>query len=145
MYSKNFSIWVIDEVQAFLLVGFFAYPAWASLVAQMVKNLPAMQETRVWSLSQEDSLEKGMATHCSVLVLRSPGTEEPDGLKSMGLQRVRHDWLRLWIFSIGECCGLRRNNWGVDIMLNWCLDFTYCFRGYGPWADLTFISCSSGG
>ena len=110
MYSKDFSIWVTEEVQAFLLVGCFAYPAWASLVAQMVKNLPAMQETRVWSLSQEDPLEKGMATHCSILARRTPGTEGPDGLQSMGLQRVRHDWLTLWIFSLADCCGLRWNN-----------------------------------
>ena len=49
-------------------------------MAQMVKNLPAMQETQVWSLGQEDSLEKGMATHSSILVWRIPWTEEADGL-----------------------------------------------------------------
>ena len=64
---------------------------WASLVAQMVvKNLPAMQETQVQSLSQEDPLEKGMATHSSVLGWRSSRTGEPGALQSMGLQRVRH-------------------------------------------------------
>ena len=52
----------------------------ASLVAQMVKNLPAMQETRVWSLGWEDPLEKGMATHSSILAWGIPYTEEPDGL-----------------------------------------------------------------
>ena len=56
----------------------------ASLVAQMVKNLPAMRETSVWSLGQEDLLEKGMATHSSVLAWRTPWTEEAGGLKSMG-------------------------------------------------------------
>ena len=61
------------------------------LVAQMVKNLPAMWETWVQSLGQEDPLEKGMATHSSVLTWRIPGTEEPGGLQSVGLQRVRHD------------------------------------------------------
>ena len=61
----------------------------ASLVAQMGKNLPAMQETL--SLSLEDSPEKGMATHSSILAWRIPWTEEPRGLQSMGLQRVRHD------------------------------------------------------
>ena len=63
----------------------------ASLVTQMVKNLPAMQETRVPSLGQEDLLEKGMATHSRILAWRIPWTEQPGGLQSMGLQRVRYD------------------------------------------------------
>ena len=57
----------------------------------MVKTLPAMQETWVQSLDQEDPLEKEMATHSSVLVWRIPRTEEPGGLQSMGSQRVRQD------------------------------------------------------
>ena len=57
----------------------------------MVKNLPAMQETRVRSLGQEDPLEKGMSTHSSILAWRIPWTEKPCGLQSMGLQRVGHD------------------------------------------------------
>ena len=57
----------------------------------MVKNLPAMQETLVQSLGQEDALETGMATHSSILAWRIPWTEEPDGLQSMGSQRVGHD------------------------------------------------------
>ena len=61
-------------------------------VAQMVNNLPAMQETCVQSLGQEDSLEREMATHSSVLAWRIPWTEEPGGIQSMGLQRVGHDW-----------------------------------------------------
>ena len=60
------------------------------LVAQMVKSLPAMQETWIQSLGQEDSLEKGMATHSSILALRIPWTEEPGELQSMGSHRVRH-------------------------------------------------------
>ena len=56
----------------------------SSLVAQMVKNLPTMQETSVQPLGQEDPLEKGMATHSSVLDQRIPWTEEPGGLQSMG-------------------------------------------------------------
>ena len=60
-------------------------------VAQTVKNLPAMQETRVQPLGQEDPLEKGMATHSSVLAWRIPRTEEPGGLQSTGSQRVGHD------------------------------------------------------
>ena len=58
----------------------------------MVKNLPAIQETRVQSLSREDSLEKGMATHSSILAWRIPWTEKPGRLQSIGLQRVGHDW-----------------------------------------------------
>ena len=57
----------------------------------MVKNLPAMQETRVLSLGWEDPLEKEIATHSSILAWRIPWTEEPDGPQSMGLQRVGHD------------------------------------------------------
>ena len=64
----------------------------ASLVAQTVKNLPAVQETQVQSLGQEDSLEKGVATHFGILAWRIPWTEEPGGLKSMRSQRVRHNW-----------------------------------------------------
>ena len=63
----------------------------SSLVAQGLKHLPAMQETQVRSLGQEDPLEKEMATHSSILVWRMPWTEEPGGLQSTGLQRVRHD------------------------------------------------------
>ena len=58
--------------------------SWASLVAQTVKNLPAVQKTRVQSLGQEDPLEKGMATHPSILAWRIPWTEEPSRLQSMG-------------------------------------------------------------
>ena len=57
----------------------------------MVKNLPAAQETCVRSLGQEDPLEKGMATHSSILAWRILWTEEPGRLQSMGSQRVRHD------------------------------------------------------
>ena len=69
----------------------FSRVIWASLVAQMVKNLPAMQETQVQSLGQENPLEKGMATHSSILAWRIPWTEKPGGLQSMGSQRVRQD------------------------------------------------------
>ena len=64
---------------------------WASQVAQMIKNLPAIQKTWVQSLGQEDPLEKGMATHSSILAQRIAWTEEPGGPQSTGLQRVRHD------------------------------------------------------
>ena len=58
--------------------------SWVSLVAQMVKNSPVMQETRVQLLGWEDPLVKGMATHTSILAWRILWTEEPDGLQSMG-------------------------------------------------------------
>ena len=64
----------------------------ASLVAQTIKNPPAMQETPVQSLGQEDPLENEVATHSSILAWRIPQTEEPDRLQSMGSQRVGHDW-----------------------------------------------------
>ena len=60
-------------------------------MAQMVKNLPAIQETWVQSLGQEDPLEEEMATHSSILAWRIPRTEEPGGLQSLGLQRVGHN------------------------------------------------------
>ena len=61
-------------------------------MAQTVQNSPAMQETWVQSLGQEDSLEKGLATHSSILAWTVPWTEEPGGLQSMGLQSiVGHD------------------------------------------------------
>ena len=61
------------------------------LVDQMEKNLPAMQKSWIRILGQEDTLEKGLATHSSILAWRIPWTEEPDGLQSMGLQRVGHN------------------------------------------------------
>ena len=64
---------------------------WASLVAQKVKNLPAMWETQVQSLGWEDPLEKGTASHSSLLAWRIPRTEEPGGLQSMESQRVGHE------------------------------------------------------
>ena len=63
---------------------------WTSLVAQMVKNLPEMQETCIPSLVWEDPLEKEMATHSSILAWRIPWKEESGRLQSMGSQRVRH-------------------------------------------------------
>ena len=72
-------------------IGYPVQFSWASLVGLMVKNLPEMWETWVWSLGWEDHLEKGMATHCSILAWRIP-TEEPGGLQSMGPQKSQ-TWL----------------------------------------------------
>ena len=63
----------------------------AQMVVQTVKNPPAMQETWVQALDQEDPLEKEIATHCSILAWETPWTEEAGGLQSMGSQRVGHD------------------------------------------------------
>ena len=86
-------------------IGGRHYASWASLVAQLVKNLPVMQETWVQSLGQEDPLENIMAAHSSILAWRIPWTEEPGRLQSMGLQRVGHDWVTFtlcWLYKIGS-------------------------------------------
>ena len=86
MLPTIIQLWSIDSVTIGL-----SFMTRASLVAQMVKRLPAMWETRVRSLGWEDLLEKEMATHSSILAWRIPGTEEPGRLQSMGSQRVGHD------------------------------------------------------
>ena len=75
--------------------------SWASLVAQMVENLPAMQETWIWSLGWEDSLEKGKATHSTILSWRIP--------KTVKSQRVKHDFLWKW----ATFTSLQQLNWGI--------------------------------
>ena len=70
------------------------------LVAQMVKNLPTMQETHLWFKVREDSLEKGVATHSSILAWRILWMEEPGRLQSIGSQRVRHD--EQWTLSLSH-------------------------------------------
>ena len=80
----------VDVGYFFLVLGWLLGLS-ASLVAQMVKRLPTMQETRVRSLGWEDPLEKEMATHSSIHAWKIPWTEEPGGLQSIGSQRVRHD------------------------------------------------------
>ena len=77
-WSSFFECWVLSQL-------------FASLVVQRVKRLPAMQETWVWFLSQEDPLEKELATHFSNPAWRIPRTEKPGWVQSMGLQRDRHD------------------------------------------------------
>ena len=71
--------------------GRYQHPPGSSLVAQLVKSLLAMREIWFQSVGQEDPLEKEIATHSSILAWKILGTEEPGGLQSMGLQRVRHD------------------------------------------------------
>ena len=72
-------------------LGLLADPV-ASLVSQRVKHLLTMWETQVWSLGWDDSLEKEMATHSSILAWKIPWMEKPGGLQSVGSQIVRHDW-----------------------------------------------------
>ena len=108
------SCWIYGEpfMKALLLLSIFGYGNSLSVLHQSytnpdngippgslgfpngsaVKNLPPMQETRVWSLGQEDPLEKERATHSSILAWEIPGTEEPGGLQSTGLQRLRNNW-----------------------------------------------------
>ena len=74
----------VDKVMSLLFNMLSRLVIWASLVAQRLKHLPGMQETWVRSLGQEDSLEKGMATHSSILAWRISRTEEPSGLQSTG-------------------------------------------------------------
>ena len=88
MHTKNTCvvkiIYILNNLYVYIYVG-------ASLVAQLVKNPPAMWETWVRSLGWEDPLEKGMATHSSILAWRTSWTEEAGGLQSMGSQRVGRD------------------------------------------------------
>ena len=72
-------------------IGYSLQYSWASLVAQLVKNRLAVRETWAQSLSWEDPLEKGKATHSSILAWKIPWTEEPGGLQSMESQRVKHN------------------------------------------------------
>ena len=73
-------------------IGYSLQYSWASLVGQVVKNPPTMQETWIRPLGWEDTLEKGMATHSSILAWRTAWTDEPGKLQSMGSQRVGHNW-----------------------------------------------------
>ena len=76
-------------------IGYPLQYSWASLVAQIVKNPPTIQETWVRSLGWEDPLEEGMATHSSIFAWRIPRTEEPSGLQSLRSQRVQHETERI--------------------------------------------------
>ena len=120
----------------------------ASLVAQMVKRLLSTWETRVWSLGQEDPLEKESATHSSTLAWKIPWTGEPGRLQFMGSQRVGHDWATSLHFSSWEKVGEGNGNplqyswlespmdggawWaavhGVAKSQTWLNDFTFTFH-----------------
>ena len=88
----GFHAGVIKATDKIILnLGWVLNPMGLPWVAQVVKHLPAMQETQVQSLGWEDPLEKEMATHSSILAWRISWTEGPGGSQSMGLQRVRHE------------------------------------------------------
>ena len=76
----------------------------ASLVAKMVNNQPALQETQIWYLGREDPLDKEMVIHSNIFAWEIAWTEEPDGLQSIGLQRAGQDWVtNTW--SLGTAAG----------------------------------------
>ena len=89
-WGEVLSLYAFPFTHICVCMPFYTY-TWVSLVAQLVKNPPAMQETLVQLLGWEDSLEEGIETLSSILAWRIPWTEEPGRLQSMGLQRVR--WL----------------------------------------------------
>ena len=88
-YYTEWNEWETDKYR--ILMHIYGIEG-ASLVTRVRKNLPAMQEIWVWSLDQEDPLEKGTAIHSSILAWRIPWTEAASRLQSMGWQRIRHDW-----------------------------------------------------
>ena len=98
--STSLLVWVARKFR----VGFVC-SSHVCLVAQTVKNLPAMQETQVQSLGQEDPLEKGIATYSSILAWRIPRTEEAGGLQSMRSQWVRNNWATdTFLFLLSNVC-----------------------------------------
>ena len=115
--------------------------AWASLVAQTVKNLPAMQETQIQYLGREDPLEKEMATHSSTLAWRILQREEPGGLQSTGSQKVRHDWVTniftvtLSVLSLVslylKISGKKILNTCICVSLRIPMGWMHCWRGAG--------------
>ena len=113
---------------------------WTSLVAQTVKHLPTMRETRVPSLGQEDLLEKEMATHSSILACKIPWMEEPGRLQSMGSERVRHDWFHLlhfWELNVkGYGC---RHPDAPPLIEQWRGKVSHVFHGLARWCYVGII------
>ena len=107
-----------------------------SLVAQRLKRLPPMWETRVQSLGREDPLEKEMATHSSILAWRIPWTEELGRLQSTGSQRVGHNWVTSLSLSLGLLYKLTRARESLlEMLIPWicicvsvtCIQYAYMF------------------
>ena len=114
---------------------------WASLVAQMVKNLPAMQETQVLSLGWEDPREKGLATYSGILVWRIPWAEAPSRLQSRGSQRVGQEWTSLTPVIVPrsiDCCsfvaGFKTGSYESS-------DFILLFQDYFDYLEFLAFSC----
>ena len=109
---------------------------WASLVAQMVKRLPTMRETRVRSLGQEDPLEKETATHSSIHAWKIPWTEEPGGLQSMGSQRVGHNWAISLCACVCVCvCVCVLGRMGIT-NCSFCILLPFCYKLFSPRSSL---------
>ena len=102
----------------------------ASLVARRVKNLPAMQETGVQSLGQEDPLEEGMATHSSILAQRIPWTEEPGRLHSMGSKELdKTEQLTLSLFKVRVITEFSATfSWNILIILITTIIIVICYH-----------------
>ena len=109
--------WAADDQRVTITVFWckFGVDEWCSLEVQMVKCLPAMRETWVWSLSWEDPLEKEMATHSTNFVWKIPWTEEPCRLQSKGSQRVRQDWV-----TNTHTGASQSSHWAAHRQLSYC-------------------------
>ena len=122
----------MNESSSYLHVGSRMHAAycgtsvdlWASLVIQRGRRLPAVQETRVRSLGQEDPLEKEMATHSSILAWRIPRMKKPGRLQSMGSQRIGHDWAASLSLSVDVCIQWVVLLTSIFIFLNTLIKFT---------------------
>ena len=121
-------------------------PQWASLVAQAVKDLPAVQEIWVRSLGWKDPLEKGMATHSSILAWEILRTEEPGGLQSIELQRVGHDWATKYVYisPLSDDCstlwpGAKATSPAMSQQSSWML-LPWCCPCYSPGSGLVVLS-----
>ena len=107
------------------------HTAKASLVAHLVNNQLAVQETWVWSLGQEDPLEKGMTTLSTILAWRIPWTEEPGTLQSMGSQRVGHNWATItFTFKVFPVLMYGCKSWTIKKAGQWSIDAfeLWCWR-----------------
>ena len=110
-YNKNTTASIYEHLPSTRICQTFYIIIGMSLVAQMVKNLPAMQESWVYFLGWKDHLKKEMATHSSILAWKIPWKEEPGRLQSIGSQRVGHDWRDLAQVCTGPRQGRLSKSW----------------------------------
>ena len=142
---------ILDTVMIVMIIIIFIIQSpviiWATLVAQTVKSLSAMQDTQVWSLGREDPLKKGMTAHSNILVWRIPWTEEPGGLQSMGSQRDGHDWHLHFhdsLVGLNRCVNVKENRSLFQIHFpfmgpKWTLTFLLMFH----WLELSHMTTPS--